>query len=168
MWKPLRLLLLAGGLVAGASLGAQPIRPDHRVVTPTPEESQAAKVFVERVREYLVLRRKLEKTGPDLGASIAAARAGAPPGEFFSPAMQELVRRSMAAARVTGESSATPSLAVNDRFPDSMPPSTVPPQALEPLPKLDEDLEYRLVGKRLVLLDVDARLIVDVTDDILP
>lgn len=196
MSKPLRLLVLAGGLVAGSLVpAAEPIKPEHRVMTLTREESQAAKVFVERLQEYLALHRKLEATLPSLGKEaspeeidkhqrglgtlIAAARADAKRGEFFTPQVQGLVRRTLAVvlggrdartirASIMDENPGVPNLKVNDRYPDSIPLSTMPPEVLEPLPKLDEDLEYRFVGERLVLLDAHAHIIIDFTDDVLP
>jgi hypothetical protein len=39
---------------------------------------------------------------------------------------------------------------------------------LKALPKLEEDLEYRFIGERLVLMDAHAHIIVDFTDDVLP
>ena len=60
-----------------------------------------------------------------------------------------------------------PTLRVNDRYPDAIPLSTMPPQVLKALPKLEEDLEYRFVGERLVLMDAHAHIIVDFTDDVL-
>jgi hypothetical protein len=44
----------------------------------------------------------------------------------------------------------------------------MPPQVLEPLPKLDEEMEYRFLGQRLVLLDTHAHIVVDYTEDVLP
>jgi hypothetical protein len=44
----------------------------------------------------------------------------------------------------------------------------MPPQVLKALPKLEEDLEYRFIGERLVLMDAHAHIIVDFTDDVLP
>jgi len=61
-----------------------------------------------------------------------------------------------------------PNLKVNDRYPDNIPLSTMPPQVLEPLPKLDEEMEYRFLGKHLVLLDTHAHLVVDFTGNVLP
>ena len=52
-------------------------------------------------------------------------------------------------------------LHVNGRYPESVPVVTVPPQVLQGLPKLPEELEYRFVGDRLILLDVHADTIVD-------
>ena len=43
-------------------------------------------------------------------------------------------------------------LAVNSRYPDEVPLSTMPPQVLAMLPKLPDDLEYRFIGTRLILL----------------
>ena len=39
-------------------------------------------------------------------------------------------------------------LQVNARYPESVPVSTVPPQVLQALPKLPEELEYRFIGDR--------------------
>jgi hypothetical protein len=50
---------------------------------------------------------------------------------------------------------------VNAKYPDSAPLPTVPPNLLAALPKLPEGLEFRIINKDLILLDVDANLIVD-------
>jgi hypothetical protein len=53
-------------------------------------------------------------------------------------------------------------LKVNATWPESEPLTTVPPNILARLPQLPEDVEYRISGKRhLVLRDVDANVIVD-------
>jgi hypothetical protein len=59
-------------------------------------------------------------------------------------------------------------LQVNSRYPDTVPLATMPPQVLAALPRLPEDLEYRFIGTRLVLLDVHADIIVDYIDDAMP
>jgi hypothetical protein len=59
-------------------------------------------------------------------------------------------------------------LAVNGRYPDSVPLATMPPQVLAQLPRLPDDLEYRFIASRLILLDVHAHIIVDYIDDALP
>ena len=59
-------------------------------------------------------------------------------------------------------------LTVNGRYPDTVPLSTVPPQVLQNLPTLPEDLEYRFVGRRLILLDTHAHTIADYMDRALP
>jgi len=52
-------------------------------------------------------------------------------------------------------------LAVNGRYPDTIPLSSVPPQILKALPPLPEELEYRFIQNSLILLDVHAHIIVD-------
>jgi hypothetical protein len=67
-------------------------------------------------------------------------------------------------ASIMDESQADPSavkLMVNGRYPDTVPLTSVPPQVLQTLPKLTEDLEYRFIGDALILLDVHAHVIAD-------
>jgi hypothetical protein len=54
---------------------------------------------------------------------------------------------------------------VNGRYPDTVPLSTMPPDVLAALPPLPEDMEYRFVGNRLILLDTKAHIIVDFVAD---
>ena len=57
---------------------------------------------------------------------------------------------------------------MNARYPDTVPLTTVPPQVLQTLPKLTEDLEYRFIGDSLILLDGHAHIIADFIEDALP
>jgi hypothetical protein len=59
-------------------------------------------------------------------------------------------------------------LAVNSRYPDVVPLTTIPPQVLQTLPELTEDLEYRFVGDWLILLDTHAHIVSDFIEDALP
>ena len=59
-------------------------------------------------------------------------------------------------------------LVVNARYPDTVPVSTVPPQMLQTLPKLSEDLEYRFVHDDLILLDSHAHVIADFIPNAFP
>src|SRR5262245_7123878 len=52
-------------------------------------------------------------------------------------------------------------LKVNASYPADTPLPTTPPQVLMNLPKLPEQLEYRIVGKNLIIRDVEANIIVD-------
>jgi hypothetical protein len=158
-------------------------------------ETQAVVDFQARLADYLVLHRKLEATLPklpkqatpeqvdanqrDLGKLIQTARAGAKRGQLLAPDMEALAKRRLAAvlsgpdgkimkASIMDENPGVPDLNVNDRYPDAVPLSTMPPQVLEVLPKLEEDLEYRFIGQRLVLMDAHAHLVIDFTDDVLP
>jgi hypothetical protein len=52
---------------------------------------------------------------------------------------------------------------INEPYPEKQPLSTVPPNVLKALPPLPEgeDLEYRFIGKHVILLDGRASIIVD-------
>ena len=50
----------------------------------------------------------------------------------------------------------------------ALPLSTMPLQVLTALPKLEEGLEYRFAGDRLILMDTHANLIIDFTGNVLP
>jgi len=160
-----------------------------------PSEAQAVGAFEARVKEYVALHEKLEATLPKfaekgtpeqvdknqraLGALIKSARKDAKPGDFFSPGMQTLVKRVMGEvlsgpdgktikSSIMDENPGVPKLAINERYPSSVPLSTMPPEVLEPLPKLEGELEYRFIGRRLILLDTEADIILDFTGDVLP
>ena len=59
-------------------------------------------------------------------------------------------------------------LHVNESYPEAMPLQTTPPSLLLNLPKLPPELEYRVVGRELVLRDVKANLVVDFIPNALP
>jgi hypothetical protein len=160
-----------------------------------PSEHQTAEAFEARVRVYRTLEQKLKATLPKLpkqatpeqvdenqralGALIKSARSGAKRGELFTPDLEALVKKILATvlggadgktikASIMDENPGVPNLSVNDRYPDAIPLSTMPPQVLKALPKLEEELEYRFIGERLVLMDARAHIIVDFTGDVLP
>jgi hypothetical protein len=157
----------------------------------TPGESVVSE-FNRRVLEYLAVRQQLAgtlKKLPDratplqidanqraLGALVAKARADAKQGDVFVPDMQTfvrgLIRRVLAEpdgakirASLMDENPMSAKVAVNERYPDTVPLSTMPPDVLAALPKLPKDVEYRFVGNRLILLDVQSHLIVDFVDN---
>jgi hypothetical protein len=120
-----------------------------------------------------------------LGAAIRARRAGAPPGSIFVPEAQpffkQLIGEQLAGlegaparravregnprlepgAGVERAGGAAVRVAVNAPYPLSAPLSTVPASVLLTLPGLPPEVEYRFVGRDLVLRDVTANLIVD-------
>jgi hypothetical protein len=57
---------------------------------------------------------------------------------------------------------------VNGAYPRSAPLQSTPPTLLQNLPQLPKELEYRIVGNRLVLRDIEANLIVDYVDNFTP
>lgn len=114
-----------------------------------------------------------------LGRLIEQARATASPGSVFTPDarayFRTTLRRTLAGLdgpelleSILDENPGRIQLRVNARYPDGVPLSTVPYQVLAVLPPLPEELEYRFIGTRLVLLDAHAQLVVDYMDDALP
>ena len=114
-----------------------------------------------------------------LGAKIRAARADAKPGDVLTPEIRNKFRRLMypvvqgTAGRETKEEleedvhekdEGIPkkvTLKVNANYPEGNPLPTTPSNVLMSLPKLPEQLEYRIVDKNLILRDVQANIIVD-------
>jgi hypothetical protein len=165
------------------------------LATGSASASVTAQDFEARLRDYVALHKKLEaelpklpdKASPEeidrnqraLATRIAAARAGAREGDVFTPAVEDLLKRTVrevltnpggrnVRGSIEDENVPLPKLVVNGRYPDKVPLATMPAQVLAALPPLEEDLEYRFIGRRLVLLDVHAHLIVDFTGEILP
>jgi hypothetical protein len=155
-------------------------------------DAQALAEFNERVTQYAQLHRRLEGTLPRLSKEttpqvidthqreleklIRAARRNARPGDIFTPATRRVFRQMLARvlsgpqgqelkATILDENPGAIGLTANSRYPDEVPLSTVPPQVLSALPKLPEELEYRFIGQRLILLDVHAHTIVDLMDN---
>ncbi len=50
---------------------------------------------------------------------------------------------------------------MNAKYPDNAPVPTVPATLLLNLPTLPEPLQYKIIGKHLLLLDEEADVIVD-------
>lgn len=153
--------------------------------------------FENRVAEYLKLRKSAEATLPPLRKptdspeklrrhqhalrkAIVARRSGAVQGNFFTPEISAEFHRLIgiayqADAKRIRESflHAEPGtrllhVRVNHEYPDSKPLQSMPPSLLSNLPALPPELEYRTVGRDLVLRDVGANLIVDVVPGVIP
>jgi len=124
-----------------------------------------------------------------LGVKIRAARMTARQGEIMTPEIQNKFRRLMYPVVTSPAPPGTAErevkkdikeelkenteerkeeggkpvvLKVNARYPEDTPLPTTPPQVLMNLPKLPEQLEYRIIGKNLIIRDVEANIIVDI------
>jgi hypothetical protein len=166
-------------------------------------ETEGVREFNARIKSYMELQKRVSSNVPPLatteadpakiatrtkalGNGIQQARAGAKPGDIFSPqAAQEfrqIIRGALAGKQgapsrdtvKTGnpaEEEGTTSkivLAVNTPYPDTAPRSSVPASLLVNLPQLPKGLEYRFLGRHLILLDSMANLILDYLLDIVP
>jgi hypothetical protein len=121
-----------------------------------------------------------------LVAGIRSARPNAAQGEFFLPGVrkvflqvikQELSGPKGAAVKalIMDEGNPKPegsptrvAIAVNAPYPAEAPLSTVPPSLLNRFPPLPEELDYRFVGRSLILRDTKANLVVDILPDAIP
>jgi len=168
----------------------------ERVVGPLSEADAAALATMNaRLREYVDLHNKLERELPKLPDNatpeqidknqrrleqlVRDARASAKQGDLFTAEATPVIKRLLATVfagregkqlkdSIMDENPVDAAVAVNGRYPDTVPMSTVPPQVLQTLPKLSEDMEYRFIGNRIILLDVHAHVIADYIDNALP
>lgn len=138
--------------------------------------------FVRRVQEYSSLRQRLETgvpslqvtTNPDeiikteslLARRIRTARASARRGELFTRSMEAQVKKLFRArvhttTLIAEDNPGEFRLRLNASYPKEKPVATMPPNLLLMLPELPEDVQYRFVGRQLVLLDVRANIVID-------
>jgi hypothetical protein len=153
--------------------------------------------FAERVNQYAELHRSLAMPlGPEemcsdaeqlhrnvlaMATAIREARPNALPGNIFTPRVAAFFQAHIASiveasgfdvAAIVDEMNEeggpeVAMLEVNGPFPWSA-GNVMWPSMLWKLPPLPDELEYRFVGRDLVLLDVRANLVVDVLFDALP
>jgi hypothetical protein len=170
--------------------------PTERVVGPLSEEdAEALGTMNDRLTAYVELHRKLERELPTLPDEatpqqidrnqrlmerrMRSARADAKQGDLFTPEARPVIKRLLAdvfkgpdgkqlKASIMDENPVGIKLTVNGRYPDAVPMSTVPPQVLQTLPKLTEDMEYRFIGDALILLDAHSHIVADFIENALP
>ncbi len=191
MTKKLRLIVIAAWLAAACGPSARPFAQEMPKGTNTNPDAKQVADFLAKVEEYNKLRRDLSKETPklketaeptniavaekSLAANIRAARAHAKRGDIFTPATEAMFRR-LLKPTVSGTKDAADNKAiikddapapkevpfkVNGEYPKDAPLSTVPPDVLKALPTLPENLQYRFVGRHLLLYCTPANLIVD-------
>ena len=176
---------------AKAAVPGQASAPDQ----PVNADAKAVAGFLDRVNQYAALHQKLENTLPKLskestpelidrhqralGKSIQDARKDAKPGDLFTPESQVVFKRLLARvfggpdgaalkASIMDENPGVANLKVNDRYPDTVPVSTIPPQVLEGLPKVPEEMEFRFVGNDMILMDTHAHIVADFVKNAFP
>jgi hypothetical protein len=155
------------------------------------EDARATHTFQRNVAEYVALHQRLEREVPPvvvtpdigeifravraLGMRIQVARVTARQGDIITPEVAQMFRRRIVTClppeqwnavfaeyeRDEGEPVEPPPLRVNMEWPEQVPFDYVPPQLLRALPTLPPELQYRIIGRSLVLWDQQANLIVD-------
>ena len=185
--------VLAGALLCGVPMPAA-AQPPSGAKPPVNEYGAAVKEFRDRADAYLEQQKDIAKGLPplkntedpaeltsredELGKRIALARATAKPGEFIGKALEPYMRaaikkdwasRPADARQAVGEDLPPANVAkINSAYPKDQPLATVPASLLAALPPLPEGLEYRLVGRHLIVRDVTANLVVEVLPNVLP
>jgi hypothetical protein len=180
---------LIAALVAASPAGAQVLCRSEA------DDVAALRSFNVAVTRYVELHRRLDaRMSPlaicsdveivargvaDLADAIRAERTDAAPGDIFGPEIADLVRLRLSKARVVlplsedvpaafaiGESGCVALPAINAAFDWHASAGIGEFERL--LPSLPPELEFRFVGRSLVLVDVPAGLVVDVLERALP
>lgn len=184
-----RLLVEIRILVIGASLACVAFSSGERVN----KDSKTIAAFEERVAEYLKLHNRARA---DLGSAkstdspgiiagrerelaerIRTLRPKARRGIIFNASaraeFQRLVKISSQGANgahirtslARSEPVDVP-IRVNGAYPKDMALQSTPSTLLQNFPPLPKEIEYRVVGRKLVLRDIEANLIIDYADDV--
>lgn len=180
-------LILSVGLAVplGAAAASQPVVDGH---------GAGIAAFEKRLAEYAAMRDEIEASLPpfnetndpvmltarqrQLAQALIQARAGVTQGDVFvgpsRPVLEGIIhadfaKRSRADKRALDEDMPRGTkVTANAEYPDGVMVATVPPGLLRQLPSLPDELEYRIVGRDLILLDNKARLVVDVLPGVVP
>ena len=176
--------------LAAATLA--PVQAHAAGQTPVNPNATKLKAFTDRVQKYVDLQKKLEGELPGVGTtddpakieahrkalagSLRSARRDARAGGIFGDTAElfRLIIRQDAANRSVRDAFAAmkevPKTApkINAEYPEKAPLATVPPLILNRLQPLPEGLEYRFMGRDLILRDSKANLIVDFVHEAVP
>jgi hypothetical protein len=159
---------------------------------PRAQADDALRAFTSATREYVAIHRRLEQqldpvtltSRPEdvyraieqMSVAMRTARPQARQGEFFTRDVSAVLRSRIhaalavrglarddvrAAEAAEGVDGTSVPLRVNEPFP-WMVSTQMFPCVLDALPALPPELQYRIVGDHLVLIDLHAGLIVDV------
>ena len=161
------------GISAGAS-----------AVSATRATSDSA--FQARIAQYMALRRQAEERAPGprvsraraeidgaadaLAEAIRRARPHSAPGDIFAAGIAADFRQiiqTVVREKPLGVNLPDAHLTVNGRFDWNL-DAVMPPFLIQALPPLPPELQYRLVGCDLVLVDIAAGLVIDLLPAALP
>ncbi len=160
----------------------------------TNAQAAATLQFQNQIKAYLKIHNEAESKVPSLkrtddpqeiadretalARAIQTLRAQAQIGEVFAPEYQpyfiKIVQDDFATRSAVDRKAIIDELPknlkvdINTVYPTSLALATFPAGLLRKLPDLPPELEYRLVGRSLILRDVKANLIVDILRDVVP
>ena len=170
---------------AQAPPATKPQAPVEKQQAPVDKNAALIGDFKARVEQYVELRKKADDTAPPLKETkhagkikdaqqalverIGAARSDAKPGDILTPEIAAHFRRLLhpeskepgTKAIMQEDKVGTVPFKINGPYPDTKPLATAPPNLLEALPPLPKDIDYRFVGRHLILRDSRANMIID-------
>ena len=187
-----RFLVVCAVVAVGTGLACKR-QEERKAEDPTKAIFEA---FSKRIDDYMKVRKTVVDSVGDLDPTksqaeittratqlangVIAARAQAKPGDIFTPEFsaliatlikQEYSRRADSVQETReDQQDELPDFVpkVNMLYPTTYPLATFPATLLPLLPKLPEQLEYRVVQNYLVLRDVEANVILDIMPNAVP
>ena len=185
--------LASFSMVDGAGSGLWHSTTDLQTPAVKPA-GHATKAFLDRIAEYVKFHNNVEKTVPPLtdtsdpakiaarekalGDALIKARPDAKPGDFFiveyQPYLRRIIRQDFARRSLVDRKALIQELpkgvkiGVNQVYPTTLPLATFPARLLKLLPELPPELEYRIVGRDLILRDAKGNVIVDIMPGVFP
>jgi hypothetical protein len=162
----------------------------------SPADKETIKRFEEWVKQYVKLRDSAKAKVPKLSKNstpeqiaafektsveaLRAARAGAKPGDVFTPDVARFIcttlksefkpseKKEIRKVVLEKETNIPVPLKVNYPYPEPKEYVEMPATLLLKLPQLPKQVKYRYVGRNLILVDTDNNLIIDYMLDALP
>jgi len=151
------------------------------------QDARIVDEFAAKINAYLELQKdtaapplkpdnspeKITSTRHAVSSKVSQARANNRQGEVFTPEIAVYFRKRLAAVlegpdgeRIKAslrraEPVKNMKIHVNEPYPSGVPLQSTPPSLLLNLPILPTELEYRIVGDKLILRDAQANLVVD-------
>jgi hypothetical protein len=179
------LILILGASAASAQVAVvdpAPATPVFRVSIYASRDATAS--FNRTIADYFALRAQLQQRLPPVGVSndpdtiwgaeralaslVRQARHDAEEGDIFTRPVRvefrtavHMVMSEGTCAAIMDDNPGPFRHRINGAYPKGRPLSTMPPNVLMQLPTLPEGLEYRFLGRHLILLDIRANMILD-------
>ena len=193
-WTP-RPCAAAVACVIVLVLWTEPVAITHAAQSAAAPDDKALAGFRTALDTYVALRTRIRSEVPPLRVTpnakeiaersdalanaVTRARRSATQGQFFNAEAGAAIRRNLAAALSAGDEPGIRELMNEDmtsfsgvrvhaRYPVGFVMASTPPTLLHALPPLPPQLEYRFIGRSLILRDIEAAMIVDYLPDALP